>query len=437
MLFDEKDLSVFDNTDSRDYFMEILQSYYSKNYRATIVLLYSFVIYDLFIKLQTMANEGDKKASSKLKEINDMIENDEKYSSVENEIIRFFKENCQLYFNRFTEDVDYLKNCRNKCAHLKVNDNTLYVPSDYHARMLICSMYDHIFSVKAPFIMDLFPLAQSDVEAYAKTIYYISGDGFDESIKNSIENKYLSRMTFDSLKKSYKTFFRLLFVSDNAECIENTYGLYAFAYVMTGYMIKKGYTATFSEILVPGILSRITVDTLEKSDARRNALIKIILDYPVIMDIIRSNEGVFAYLSNLVLGKPQFLKYYGAFHPRSEKSVYAFFMENPGVQQAGFSTVLYDTVKDSEDFNLAEFTHKMVNAIPHYAGFDAADNFTNFFINHLQDLSIDDIKSVMSVYSANAQCTNRGRHSTDIATINEYIAAHSAGDGGEVEQREG
>jgi len=151
MLFDEKDLSVFDNTDSRDYFMEILQSYYSKNYRATIVLLYSFVIYDLFIKLQTMANEGDKKASSKLKEINDMIENDEKYSSVENEIIRFFKENCQLYFNRFTEDVDYLKNCRNKCAHLKVNDNTLYVPSDYHARMLICSMYDHIFSVKAPY----------------------------------------------------------------------------------------------------------------------------------------------------------------------------------------------------------------------------------------------------------------------------------------------
>ena len=53
--------------------MEILQSYYSQNYRATIVLLYSFVIYDLFIKLQTMANEGDRKAVSKLKEINGMI----------------------------------------------------------------------------------------------------------------------------------------------------------------------------------------------------------------------------------------------------------------------------------------------------------------------------------------------------------------------------
>lgn len=44
MLFDERDLRVFDNSDSANYFKEIVQSYYSQNYRATIVLLYSFVI---------------------------------------------------------------------------------------------------------------------------------------------------------------------------------------------------------------------------------------------------------------------------------------------------------------------------------------------------------------------------------------------------------
>ena len=71
MLFDEKELNVFDNNESRTYFKEILQSYYSQNYRATIVLLYSFVIYDLFIKLQTMASEGDKKANNKSGEVVD------------------------------------------------------------------------------------------------------------------------------------------------------------------------------------------------------------------------------------------------------------------------------------------------------------------------------------------------------------------------------
>ena len=166
MLFDERDLRVFDNPDSRQYFEEILQCYYSKNYRATIVLLYSFVIYDLFMKLQTMASEGNNKAEEKLAEINELILKNEKYLEVEKKIIEFFNKNCKLYFNRFTEDVNYLRECRHKCAHLKVNDNTLYVPADYQARMLICSMYDNILSVKAPFIMDLFSIVEEVVEIY-------------------------------------------------------------------------------------------------------------------------------------------------------------------------------------------------------------------------------------------------------------------------------
>ena len=230
MLFDEKELNVFDNNESRTYFKEILQSYYGQNYRATIVLLYSFVIYDLFIKLQTMASEGDKKAGNKLKDINTMISDDEKYSMVENAIIEFYKENCPLYFNRFIEDIEYLKNCRNKCAHLKVNDNSLYVPSDYHARMLICSMYDNILSVKAPFIMDLFSFAQADVEHYSSQISYIPNNGLDDAVYTVIKDKYLRRMTYDSIKKSYKTFIRLLFVSDNDYSEKNIYVLYLLTY---------------------------------------------------------------------------------------------------------------------------------------------------------------------------------------------------------------
>lgn len=217
MLFDEKELNVFENNESKTYFKEILQSYYSQNYRATIVLLYSFVIYDLFMKLQTMANEGDKKASVRLKEINTMIADDEKYSSVENAVISFFKDNCPLYFNRFIEDIEYLKNCRNKCAHLKVNDNSLFVPSDYHSRMLICSMYDNVLSVKAPFIMDLFSIVQPDVEQYSAQLFCIDEGGVDDAIIMAIRNQYLKRMTYDSLKRSYKTFIRLLFVSDNED----------------------------------------------------------------------------------------------------------------------------------------------------------------------------------------------------------------------------
>ena len=419
MLFDEKDFRVFDNADSRNYFKEILQSYYSQNYRATIVLLYSFVIYDLFIKLQTMANEGDKKADKKLKEINTMIADDEKYSKVENEVVQFFKDNCPLYFDKFIEDIEYLKNCRNKCAHLKVNDNTLFVPSDYHARMLICSMYDHILAVKAPFIMDLFSIAQTDVEGYAESISHIPQNGLDNSIKNSIVEKYLKRMTYN-----YKTFIHLLLVSDAEECIKNVYGLYAFAFSMTDYAIKNGYNSLFTEDTIVDIFSKISVDTLRDSSPRVNSLISIITSYPIIMDIVRENEEVFDYISKRVLNKPYGLILYRAFFPRESKSVYSYFKENTSVHETSYSDTIYETVKECDDFDLSEFVVIMAKAIPTYNGFCDADCFMSFFKDHLEELSIENINEVLRIYLSNGQCTNRARDAADMAEIDKYINEH-------------
>lgn len=424
MLFDEKDLQVFDNVESREYFKEILQSYYSQNYRATIVLLYSFVIYDLFLKLQTMANEGDKKALSALDDINQKIEDDEKYSIVENEVIKFFKDNCQLYFNKFIEDIDYLKNCRNKCAHLKVNDNSLYVPNDYHVKMLICSMYDNILSVKAPFITDLFSIAQVDVEKYAEEIRHISSKGLDESIAKYITDKYLIRMTHDSLKKSYRTFMKLLFVSEDDDCIKNVYGLYAFAYTMTEFILKNGHHSIFEDENVLSIFLNIKVDRLVDSIARRKSLASIITKYPIIMDIIQSNTDVFDYISKEVLREPDGLCHYGEFYPRENRTAYRYFIDNRDLHVSLWIEKIYNSIKDSYDFDIAEFTKTMIKAVPNYNGFDDADCFMTFFISHISDLKIEDFNEVMRIYSSNKQCTNRGRHAADIEEINKYLKEH-------------
>lgn len=425
MLFDERDLFIFENGESREYFKEILQSYYSQNYRATIVMLYSFVIYDLFMKLQMMANEGDGKAAAKLKEINNMISDDEKYSKVENEVIQFFKENCPLYFDKFVEDIDYLRNCRNKCAHLKVNDNSLYVPNDYHARMLICSMFDNVFSVKAPFIMDLFKVAEPDVEAYSAVITYIPDDGLDISVSKAIKNKYLRRMTYDSIKKSYKTFVKLMFVSGDEKCEQNAYGLYAFVYSMTNYIVKEGYLGIFSENSVTDIFSRIISDTLRSSSPRRNALVSIMTGFPVIMDLVRSNEPVFEYVSSCVLLKPDGLKYYRLFYPRDVKTVYDFFLEHEALQQACSTEKLYLVLKESEGFNVDSFMKLMVSRIPTFNGFDAADAFMRSMLNHIEELTVETIKEIMRIYRGNSQCVNRARHSSDAEMVRKHLESRT------------
>ena len=428
MLFDEKDLRIFDNSDSRNYFKEILQSYYSQNYRATIVLLYSFVIYDLFIKLQTMVNdyEDDNKAKNKLEEINKMISDDKKYSMVENEIISFFRENYSLYFDTFVEDIEYLKKCRHKCAHLKVNDNSLVVPSDYHARMLICSMYDHVFSVKAPFIMDLFSIAKGDVERYSLFIIDIPSSGLEESIRTSITEKYLKRMTYESLKMSYKSFTRMLFVSNDETCIQYAYGLYAFTFAMTDFIIKQGSTSIIQDEQIISMFSRIRTEELDKSPSRLDALISLMIHYPVIMDIVRDNSDMFDYVSKRALTRYNGLTLYSSFFPRKSETAYGYLKQYPTSFKASDSKNIYDSVKECEDFNLSEFTRIMVKAIPTYNGFDAADRFMTFFKNQLEELTIEEIEGVLNIYNQNSQCKNRSRHATDKAEIDEYIKKKEA-----------
>ena len=421
MLFDERDLRVFDNADSRAYFEEILQSYYSKNYRASVVLLYSFVIYDLYNKLQTMSSEGDSKATKKLSEINKMIQDDEKYSKVENEIIQFFKDNCALYFDRFTEDIDYLKNCRNKCSHLKVNDNSLFVPSDYHARMLICSMYDNILSVKAPFIMDLFSFVENDVEAYSQTISYIPDNSIDESIITNIKNKYLTRMTYDSLKKSYKTFIRLLLVSEDEHCEENAIGLYMFAYAITEYLIRNGHSNIFNDDGVLNIFSRIQIDKLKASNLKRNALVGLITKFPNVMDMLSAFEELFAYISGCVLLKPHGLSYYRSFYPRKKQTIYEYFKEHDELHIPKSIRILYDTLKEDNSFDLVEFTELMARSIPSDNGFYDADCFMAFFIENIESFELEQIKNIRNIYQSESQCTSRRNHSSEDSKVKEYI----------------
>ena len=421
MLFDERDLRVFDNADSRAYFEEILQSYYSKNYRASVILLYSFAIYDLYNKLQTMASEGDSKATKKLSEINKMIQDDEKYSKVENEIIQFFKDNCALYFDRFTEDIDYLKNCRNKCAHLKVNDNSLFLPSDYHARMLICSMYDNILSVKAPFIMDLFSFVENDVETYSQTISSIPDNSIDKSIITNIKNKYLERMTYDSLKKSYKTFIRLLLVSEDEHSEENATGLYMFAYAITDHLIRKGYSNIFNDDGVLNVFSKIKIDKLDASNLKRNALVGLITTFPAVMDMIRSFEELFSYISECILLNPHGLCYYRSFYPREKQTVYEYFKEHDELHTPRSIRTLFDTLKENNDFSLVEFTELMAKSIPSYYGYYDADCFMEFFIENIESFELEQIKNIRNIYQLKSQCTSRRNHSYEDSKVKEYI----------------
>lgn len=228
-------------------------------------------------------------------------------------------------------------------------------------------------------------------------------------------------MTYDSMLKSYKTFIRLLFVSDNEDCRKNAHGLYAFSYALTKYAIEKGYTQIFSESGVVKLFSRIMVDSLKEYTPRRNALGSLITKFPILMDLLGSNAPVFDYMANCALTNPSGLRLYKCFYPREEKTVYQFFLENQDIQKAAYTEQLYQSLRSEADFNTAQFMKIMIERIPRYYGFDEANSFMDSFKNHLEELSVEDIEIIMDTYRKNDQCVNRGKHSTDVAEINRYI----------------
>lgn len=416
-MFDERDLSVFDNEESKQYFKEILSLYYSQNYRAAIVMLYSFVVYDLFAKLKTMAEEGNKNAEEEIKSIKNMMEDDEKYSKVEKEVLNYFNTNYNLHFNNYEDDIAYLNKCRNKCAHLKINEDQLFEPTDYQTRMLICSMYDHVLSVKAPFIMDLFSLVEDEVEEFSETLPFLQDSAKDE-LQNRVVNKYLNRMTSDSLERSLKTFLKLLFITDDLEAKKNRFGLYVFTRAIIFYIIDSSRTSIFDKESIEELFKKIQVDRLKKDNELLKILKSLIDEFSIVFDKIRLNDKVHEYLENELETNPAFLDLYYKFHPTRKNTLFEYFLSHEKLQSPGEISEIYEILKNENSFDINIYTKTMMEQIPEFDGYRPTDICMGFVKKHVEELS-ESIEELERIYLSKEQCTSRNKDPQDRAFFKE------------------
>lgn len=416
-MFDERDFSVFDNEESKQYFKEILSLYYSQNYRAAIVMLYSFVVYDLFAKLKTMAEEGNKNAEQEIKSIENMMQDDEKYSKVEKKVLNYFNLNYSLYFNNYEDDIDYLTKCRNKCAHLKINEDQLFEPTDYQTRMLICSMYDHVLSIKAPFIMDLFRLVEDKVEEFSETPSYLQDSSKDE-LQNRIVNTYLTRMTSDSIERSLKSFLKLLFITDKPETKKNRFGLYVFTRAIIFYIIDSSRVSIFDTNTIEKIFKEIEVDRLKKDNGLLRILKSLIDEFSIVFDKIRLNDKVYEYLENEIETNPAFLDLYYKFYPTRKNSLFEYFLSHEKLQSPEEVSEIYEKLKNENNFDINIYTKTMMEKIPEFDGYRPADICMGFVKKHVGELS-ESIEELERIYLSKEQCTSRNKDPQDRAFFKE------------------
>jgi len=218
-----RDFSIDNSVDkifsakTREYFEEVIKSYYNDSYRSVVVMLYSIAIADLIYKLQDLKEiYSDAKATGILNEINTLQTNNPNSPDWESKLIELVKERTNLL-----EPADYLnlitlQKHRHLCAHPVLTQNyDLYKPNKETARAHIRNCLEGILT-KPPI------LSRAVFDDFINDLATIKGIIFnDNDLKNHITSKYLNRLNFNAEKQIFKSLWKITFKVDNPICDEN------------------------------------------------------------------------------------------------------------------------------------------------------------------------------------------------------------------------
>ena len=213
---------------SKEYFKEVLSSYYNGNYRAAIVTLYSVVICDVIFKLEDLV---EIYSDSVAKEILDKIKSIQKEQPTnpdwEKTIIEEVKNRTSLFDNVDIAHINSLRMDRHLCAHPVISkEDKLYTPCKENVASHIRNMLNSLL-LKPPI------LSKKVINTILKDISE-NRDIFvdDESVTKYISAKYLTKLNSDAEVKIFRDLWKFVFKLEDTEAEKNRLNNYRVLYVI-------------------------------------------------------------------------------------------------------------------------------------------------------------------------------------------------------------
>ncbi|MGR6544836.1 hypothetical protein [Paenibacillus tundrae] len=217
----EYELEKIKNPNTRGYLKEVISCYNTGNYRATIVTLYSVVIYDVLQKILELNNIYN---STEAQEIIDDIEKsrkkNERSPEWEEMIMNRVTEHCndnkhdekKKYLNFFDSHTygKYirLRSDRHKCAHPAYDSNhELRNFNRDDARVHLRNMFEHIFLKETVVFSNFIELIENDISYYGEKVSYQNSDN---NITNYFNRKYFINFSDAATKQTFKYLFNYM-----------------------------------------------------------------------------------------------------------------------------------------------------------------------------------------------------------------------------------
>lgn len=213
----EASIERIQNMNTKEYFIEVYQTFVNENYRSSLVMLYSVLICDLIYKLRDLRDlYNDSKAKKILDEIETIQNANPKSPDWETKLIEFIGNRMTLLEPSDIVAIESLQKYRHLSAHpVLTNSDLLYSPNKDTVRSLIRNILTGVL-INPPFfsnkIFDTFLNDLSDIKDKIT-----DSDG----LKKYLTSRYLNRLKDTDLKKLFRSQWKIVFISEDILANEN------------------------------------------------------------------------------------------------------------------------------------------------------------------------------------------------------------------------
>lgn len=202
---------------TNEYFEEVISSYNNQNYRSATVMIWSVVVYDLVLKLQHLVDAyDDNSAKEILFEIEKRQIENPKSSSWESYLIAETCRKTDLIDSFELANLEYLQQQRHLSAHPVIKDKVeLYIPNRDTVRSLIRNALE-ILLIKPPiYTQKVLGNILEDLSENKEILSEI------KDVEMFTKRKYLQRLSSNSIKKVFRSFWKFVFIIDDENCKKN------------------------------------------------------------------------------------------------------------------------------------------------------------------------------------------------------------------------
>lgn len=169
----ETSLEKIQNYKTSQYFQEVYQTYINKNYRSSVVMLYSVLICDLVFKLRDLRDiYSDSKAKNIIDEIEDLQTKKPTSSEWESKLIEAIKTRTNLFEPSDIVAIESLQKYRHLSAHpVLTNSDLLFTPNRETVQSLMRSILEGILTNPPFFSNKIFDAMLADLVEVQESLY--------------------------------------------------------------------------------------------------------------------------------------------------------------------------------------------------------------------------------------------------------------------------